>query len=489
MGSLGLSEKLHEVLGSISYLLPELCLISGAIFLLILELFAKEKWQLKTILSGAFVLLTAISLVSFTEPMLIFDQALQVDGLSFIFEAVFLFTLLFVLIYPSQKFEIRKLGEYHFLLFTLVLGAFLMVKSRNLLVFYLALELVSISSYILTSLGFRKKGFEAGIKYLLFGALASGVMLYGISLLYGLSGSLDLAVILAGDLSSDLALLALFLMSVGVLFKLSLVPMHIWTPDVYEAAPTSVVAIFSVIPKLAGLVFLARSISFIENESTQLLFIQVISWLAIASMFLGNLAAIWQKNAKRMMAYSSIAHAGFLVIGAVVNNQFAMQSVVFYAIVYAIMNLGTFYFVACMEKNDLSDISDYKGLGKSIPIIGFSLVVIMISLTGLPPTGGFSAKFLLFTSLWTSYETTQQGFMLWLFIFGLVNTLIALFYYLKIPYISIFKTRDEELNLSLSLKDKTVLLLVSILILAIFFKADLLFDLTNRFNFVFSQRL
>jgi NADH-quinone oxidoreductase subunit N len=488
--NLGLSEKLSEVLGSISYLLPELCLVLGAITLLVIELFIpKKEWKLKTIISLLFVILTFVSLNFISDNESIFGGALQIDDLSFVFQAIFLFALLFVFLFPSQKYELRSVGEYHFLLFSLMLGAFLIVKSRNLLIFYLALELVSICSYLLTSFGTKKKGYEAGIKYLLFGALASGVMLYGISLLYGLSGSLDLSIILAGNLDSSLHLIAFFLTSVGVLFKLSIVPMHIWAPDVYEAAPTSVVAVFSIIPKLAALVFLMRGVSYITDAEFQILFLQAISWMAIVSMFFGNLAAIWQKNAKRMMAYSSIAHAGFLIIGAVVNNQFGLQSIVFYSVVYALMNLGTFYFIACMERNGLNEISDYAGIGKMIPIVGVSLVILMISLTGLPPTGGFSAKFLVFSSLWSSYETSQHGFMLWLFIFGLINTVIALFYYLKIPYVSIFKTKRNENTVVFSMKDKLTLLLISFLILATFFKADLLFDLLNKYNFAFSNLL
>lgn len=486
--NLGLSEKLSEVLGSISYLLPELCLVLAAISILLLELFLpKEQWKLKTVISLLFVILTFVALSFISDAKTIFGGSLQIDDLSRFFEVIFLFTLLFIFLFPSQKHELRSVGEYHFILFSLVLGAFLMVKSMNLLIFYLALELVSISSYLLTSVGSKKKGYEAGIKYLLFGALASGVMLYGMSLLYGLSGSLDLSIILSGNLDSSLHLVAFFLMSVGVLFKLSIVPMHIWTPDVYEAAPTSVVAVFSIIPKLAALVFLMRGVSYITDAEFRMLFLQAISWMAILSMFFGNLAAIWQKNAKRMMAYSSIAHAGFLVIGVVVNNQFGLQSIVFYSVIYALMNLGTFYFIACMERNDLNEISDYAGIGKMIPIVGVSLVILMISLTGLPPTGGFSAKFLVFSSLWSSYETSQHGFMLWLFIFGLINTVIALFYYLKIPYVSIFKTNMNENIAVFSMKDKLTLLLISFLILAAFFKADFLFDLSNKYNLVLSN--
>ncbi|MEQ6118983.1 NADH-quinone oxidoreductase subunit N [Reichenbachiella sp. MALMAid0571] len=482
-----LTEKLNEVFGGVAHLLPELCLVSGALVILILELvLKKDTWKLKTGLSVVFIALAFGSLFIVESSGLLFGSVLIADELSFTFQVIFLFTFLISMIFPSQKWELRKMGEYHFLIFCLVLGAFLMVKSKNLLIFYLALELISISSYILTSIGFNKKGFEAGIKYLLFGALASGVMLYGMSLLYGLSGSLDLLVILSGQMDGQLHLIAVFLLVVGVLFKLSLVPMHIWTPDVYEAAPVSVVAVFSVIPKLAALVFLFRTVSFISDDSVQIMVVQIISWLAVISMFIGNLGAIWQNNAKRMMAYSSIAHAGFLVIGVIVQSEFGLQSVIFYSVVYSLMNLGVFYLIACMEKNDLYQITDYRGVGKIIPVVGISMVVFMISLTGLPPTGGFSAKFLLFSALWSTYETSQLSFLLWLFIFGLINTVIALFYYLKIPYMSIFKTQIKQSVPNITLKNKIVLALISFLILVLFFKADLLFDLTNKYSFVFS---
>lgn len=485
MDSQVLSEKLNQILGGAVHLLPEVLLLCGGLVTLIYELFAKGAWKSKTVTSVVFIGATVTSFIVVQPAGLIFDGALISDGFSFIFQVIFLFTFLFALIFPTQKWEMRRMGEYHFLLFSLVLGAFLMVKSRNLLVFYLALELISISSYILTSLGFRKKGFEAGIKYLLFGALSSGVMLYGMSLLYGLSGSLDVPVILGTADFTQLHLIALFLMFAGILFKLSLVPMHIWTPDVYEAAPVSVVALFSVVPKLAVLVFSFRSLVFISDPSFQGSVGQVLSWLAIASMFLGNLGAIWQTNAKRMMAYSSIAHAGFLIIGAILGNQFGLQSIIFYAVVYALMNMGTFYFVAVMEKNGLFEIKDYSGIGRAFPVVAVTLVVFMISLTGLPPTGGFSAKFLLFSALWTSYETSQDTFLFWLFMFGLINTVIALFYYLKIPYVGIFKAKNKQPELNVTVKDKIVLVLVAILILALFFKADFLLDLTNKYNFAF----
>ena len=480
---------IQEILGSSYHIVPELMLVIAAIALLLVELISKNaNWKIKTGISLVFVFLTLATISFSSDSNQLFGGALVSDGLSHMFEAIFLLTLLVCFVFPKGKKEIRKLGEYHFLLFSLVLGAFLVIKAQNLLIFYLSLELISISSYILTNLGMRKQGYEAGIKYLLFGALASGVMLYGMSLLYGLQGSLDIQVVLGSATGTSLEMVAIFLFSAGVLFKLSMVPMHIWTPDVYEATPISVVAVFSVIPKLAALAFIFRSISFITSETVLLNFTQVVSWLAIISMFVGNLGAIWQKNAKRMMAYSSIAHAGFLIIAVVLHDQFGLQAILFYSAVYALMNLGTFYFIALMEGNGLNEISDYKGVGKKSILISVSLVVLMISLTGLPPTGGFTAKLLLFSAVWAKYEVTQYSFLLWLFVLGLVNTVIALFFYLKIPYVSIFKKHEESDSLKITLKDGMIFSLISLLILVLFFKPDLLFDFTNKINFVFSSQ-
>jgi len=443
--------------------------------ILVVELiFQNQKWKTKTALHGFILLVTSFLIYTIPSQKTSFDGLLINDNVSVFIKYLFLLVVGIALLFPKTTNEIRNKGEYHFLLLTILLGAFLVIQSLNLLVFYLSLELISISSYILTTFSFKKKGYEAGIKYLLFGALSSGVMLYGISLLYGLSGSLDVGVIVQSVFSNPTALgmLSILFLSTGLLFKISLVPMHIWSPDVYEAAPISVITVFSVVPKLAAIIFFYRVAEFIPSNNLN--WTNYLSIVAIISMFIGNLSALWQNNAKRMMAYSSIAHAGFLLIGVIVSTDFGLQSLMFYAVVYALMNVGIFYFIQIMENNGLKTIQQYAGVGRKIPLLGVVVLVIMISLTGLPPTGGFTAKLLIFTALWDFYNTIQSGTVFWLFILGLINSVIALFYYLKIPYYMIFKTSVEPKDIKVSILDKAFLSIVILIILYLFLQPSFL---------------
>lgn len=469
---MNLSETLHIIIDSLGYILPEVCLAIGALLILVVELFYQNsQWKAKTVLNVLLLMITGYLIYSIPDQKS-FNGLLINDNVSTFFKYLFLLVLALVQLFPKSENRIKSKGEYHFLLLSIALGAFLVVQSLNLLVFYLSLELISLSSYILTTFSFKKRGYEAGIKYLLFGALSSGVMLYGISLLYGLSGSLDIEVVMQTVFSSSTILgwLSILFFVSGVLFKVSLVPMHIWTPDVYEAAPTSVVTVFSVVPKLAALVFLYRisDVTYTGNVN----WTNLLALIAMASMFLGNLSAIWQNNAKRMMAYSSIAHAGFLLIGVIVNSEFGLQSLLFYCIVYAIMNIGVFYFIHMMENNGIRNIKEYAGLGRKFPLLGVVVVVLMISLTGLPPTGGFTAKLLVFSALWEYYSVVQTDVVLWLFILGLANAVLALFYYLKIPYFMFFKTSDKRSDFKFSTEYKIFLSVMATLILVLFFRAD-----------------
>lgn len=483
---MNLTETLNIIIESLGYILPEICLAVGAVIILVIELIKPNQHRkFKTTLHLLILLVTAF-LVTSTAQKTPFNGIIVVDGLSTFFKYLFLIAVGTALLFPKNKEENRSKGEYHFLLITLLLGGFFVLQSTNLLVFYLSLELISIASYILTTFSFDKKGYEAGIKYLLFGALSSGIMLYGISLLYGLSGSLEIELVMQAVFVNPTMLvwLSLLFFSVGLLFKISLVPMHIWAPDVYEAAPTPVVTVFSIVPKLAALVFLYRLSEFVPIENIE--WVKLLSLIAVVSMFIGNLSALWQNNAKRMLAYSSIAHAGFLLIGIIVHTDSGLQGLLFYAVVYGLMNIATFYFINLMEKNGLSNIQDYAGLGKKIPLLGVLILIVMISLTGLPPTGGFTAKLLVFTALWDYYSSSPNELVFWLFALGLGNSIIALIYYLKVPYFMFFKTAVEPNEFEFSLFDKTFLSVLVFLILLLFFKADWLISIINNSNFVFS---
>lgn len=467
-------------------LLPEIVLLCGAVLLLIFELFRpRTLFFAKTATTLLVLLLTGMLLLNLQHKGGLFSGMLISDDLSLFLSYVFLGIVGLVLLFPKRSNDLRAQGEYHFLLLTLLLGAFLVSKATNLIVFYLAVELISISSYILTAFAFQKKNFEAGIKYLLFGALASGVMLYGMSLLYGFSGTLEIGSMVEVSMvnRSGLFTLASVFFLVGVFFKLAIVPMHLWVPDVYEATPPSILAVFSTIPKLAVVAFLLRLIQVFGETGLGRDLIVALSVLALISMFAGNLSAIWQQNIKRLMGYSSIAHAGFLLVGVVVGSAYGVQALLFYGVVYSVMNVGTFYFIELMERGGLDRLEHYAGVGRSIPLLGVTIVVLMIALTGLPPTGGFTAKFLIFSALWESYVQFEGAHLFWLFVLGLVNTVIALFYYLRIPYTMIFKDLNTDKPFVVHWQVKIVLICFGFVMLALFFKADLLVNIINKLNF------
>lgn len=425
----------------------------------------------------------------------IFGKFLHLNLYEVFFKILFLLagmaSIWMTMISTSLRNYREKLGgEYYSMLVALILGLHLLVMASNLLMIYLSLEFVSISSYILTSFAFSKKSSEAGIKYLLFGAFSSGLMLYGMSFLYGFTGSLqfyepDFLEALQNVDPWFLTGVALLVLA-GFLFKISAFPFHLWTPDVYEGAPVPVTAFFSVAPKAAGVAVLINfTYPFFYNR---FLDIELIPWklilgvLAIATFTLGNLAALGQNNAKRLLAYSSIAHAGFILTGLLAFSAFGVQSVLFYLSIYFPMNFAAFALVEIMsEKTGSEDVRNFKGLGGKLPLAGVIFVVVMIALTGLPPTAGFHAKLLAFSALWQAYQESGESILLWVFIGGLLNSVVALFYYLKIPYFMFFrKAEGKEIEGKLGTGSSVFLLLLSLPLLVLFFKPDWLMNYIQK---------
>lgn len=500
-----LNRKLSEVAESLFWLMPEMVLAGMLILLLLIDLIAGRRgvyWLI--IFSALGFLLHATSLFlqwqalhPMDEPLSILGM-LRIDGMSVYFRGLFsvagLLTVLLIIPYQNAGFTIRGIGELYILLMGLLLGASLMVLSGNLLMLYLSIEVVSISSYILTNFNFDKKSAEAGIKYLLFGGVASGLMLYGMSLLYGFSGTLliDNNLALAvGQLPFIPVALSLLLLAGGLLFKISAIPFHIWAPDVYEGAPAPVVALFSVVPKLAGVAVLLNLSEFLDDIGEQL---PALDWqwvaavLAIVTIVVGNFAALSQRDAKRMMAYSSIAHSGFLLVGVVAFSGYGERSVLFYASMYLLMNFVAFLLIILFERiigNSL--IVSYRGLGRKFPLLGSLALLVMVSLTGLPPTAGFTAKLLIFSSLWQTYQASESTIMALLLLVGLLNTVVSLFYYLKIPYFMFFKEEHKpEKNRVPALQGgkaggEVLAGFLVLLLLLGFFQAGWVLDMINLF--------
>ena len=363
------------------------------------------------------------------------------------------------------------------LLVFMVLGAHLLLLSAHALPFYLSVEMLSIGAYILTAQSLKKHQVEAGIKYLIFGSVASASMLYGISLLYGGAGSLYLRDLLCVQFTGDSALLSnlgLLLMTGGLLFKLAAVPLHIWAPDVYQSVPSSVAAFFSTAPKAAGVVVLMRWAGWIPAEMD--FWPKMMAFVAIASMLIGNVSAFWQKSSKRLLAYSSIAHAGFMLVPVVSSTgQMGAHDLLlaFYLGVYVMMNYAAFASVQIIETQNGDDLlTSFSGRGREFPLWGVLMLVTALSLVGLPVTAGFTAKMLVFSGLWESYQQTMEGWHLALLIIGLANTVLALFYYLKIPYFMFFKDEQTPDTPSIPPAVEFSLILIGGALLLFFFKPD-----------------
>ncbi len=374
------------------------------------------------------------------------------------------------------------------LILGLTIGLFLLTTSVNLLAIYLSLELVSVSSYLLTALSGTRRASEGGIKYLLFGAISSAVMLYGMSFLYGMTGTMDITSTAFGvelAKNSPFVVTAVTMLTLaGFLFKLSLVPFHVWTPDAYDAAPLPIAALFSVAPKAAALLALMRLITALPGG--QFVDVQTpLAVIALASITLGNFSALWQTDAKRLLAYSTIAHAGFLLVGVVALNDAGFEAALFYIATYLPINLAAFFLIDLLSKHngDSLTIANFAGLGTKHPLLSVSLTVVMLALVGLPPTVGFTAKLLIFSALFNAYETTGNGWLLALFGIGLLNAVVSLAYYLKIPFLLFFRPAPADTPNSVRLSPIAVAIAIGLaaLVIVLFLSPDWLLNLIASF--------
>jgi NADH-quinone oxidoreductase subunit N len=374
------------------------------------------------------------------------------DGFSlFISAIVCIVTFLTILISINYQkiFTVINCGEYYCLLLFAALGMILMGSSGNLIMVFLALETMSISIYALA--GFRKdreRSIESAMKYFLLGAFASGFLLYGFALIYGATGTMDIIKIgeffktNPGALHTPLTMCALAMITVGFGFKIAMVPFHMWTPDVYEGAPSPVTGFMATGVKAAAFAALLRvfftALSPLQPDWTTLMWI-----MAVLTMTTGNVLALAQKDLKRMLAYSSIAHAGYLLVGFVAGDSIAIAGMLFYLLGYAFMNLGAFGVLSLLGKKgeECTDLSDYAGMGFKYPLIGLVMAVFMFSMAGIPPTVGFMGKFYIFTA------AIKSGFI-WLAVIGVINSVISLYFYLRVIVYMYFKESDEAVPLS-----------------------------------------
>ena len=419
------------MLNNLNILLPEVFLTLSIFSILMIGVFIKNSFNLIFNLSSLILIITiGIILNNPNNQEKIFLDSFTRDGFSNFFKIIILISSLFVLNSSKNYILDNKLGkfEYPIIILLSILGMFFMVSSNDIILFYLGLELQSLSLYILASMDRDNlKSSESGIKYFVLSALSSGLLLYGCSLLYGFTGSTNFDLI-AGQLNKDNtgAVFAMVFILVGLAFKVSAVPFHMWTPDVYEGAPTAITSYFAVVPKVAGFAVLIKFM-LIPFSNILAEWQTIIIFMSIASMILGSVAAIGQKNIKRLLAYSSIGHIGYALAGVATGVVSGYESSIIYIAIYVIMNIGAFSCLYLLKKDGeyKENISDLSGISKKHPILAISFLLILFSLAGIPPLGGFFAKFYVFTAV-----LEQQ--MYTLAIIGLLTTVISAFYYLKI---------------------------------------------------------
>lgn len=495
-----LTNKLESLSYSLGFVVSELILVMGILFVIFIGFFTKNKrtavgWITLLLFSACCIhsTLTWAALLRWPDvmPTQLFEGLLKSHDLTSFFKILIDLAGALTVLMSMNNDELkhnRNPSEYFVLIIAAVLGAHLLLMTTNFIAIFLSLELLSISLYVLTGYNQTKKGAEGSLKYFLFGAVASAIMLYGFSILYGLTGTLDFSTPVFTDRllsnQSSLILVTGLMTLAGFLYKIAASPMHLWAPDAYEAAPLPIVAFLSIVPKLAGLAVLAKFTMAINLFGQGHFDWQIIlSVVAILSITVGNFSALWQNDPKRMMAYSSIAQTGFLLIGIVSFSLQGLQFLIFYSTVYLLANFVVFFGLQLFEKNNIQSIPAFSGWGKSQVMMSVRLLIGLISLAGLPPTSGFTAKLFIFSSLWDAYEETGKVILVWLLVFGLLNTVVSLFYYLKIPYYSFLKAGTIQSVKKSPIENYLTLILV-VLILFLFIRPDVLMGWLNKINFV-----
>jgi NADH-quinone oxidoreductase subunit N len=428
-------------------ILPEILILVLAVILLIAEPFWKEDQRRNAgwLTAGGLFFAIIVSLLFGQpgEPTAVFGGMIRFDWLGFFFKLLFMFAAAVTTLMLMDHEKAGQRGEAYLLLLASVLGMNLMAVSADLIMLYLAIETASIPLYILAGfLLVDDRSTEAGFKYLLFGTLASTIMLYGFSLLFGFTGTTDLyklsEMLVAGSLSPLLTFSLIALVLVGIGFKLAIVPFHFWAPDVYEGSPTPVAGFLSTASKAAGFSVIVRFffVAFPEFAPSWTVILAVLSAI---TMTVGNLLAMSQTNVKRLLAYSSIAHAGYAMIGVVAFSQLGATGVVFYLAAYIVTNLLAFGVVMAFNRvTGLEDLKDYAGMSRRNPWLGLMMLSAFLSLAGMPPFGGFVAKVFVFAA-------GVQANYTWLVVVGIFNSIIGVYYYLNaMKYVYLYRMPNED---------------------------------------------
>jgi NADH-quinone oxidoreductase subunit N len=453
------------------YLLsPAISLGGLAVLVILLDLFLKRKAILAAVSVVGLIVPAALSLALWDRTETSFNGMLIIDNFSLFFNLLFIVSAGLVILSSTSyvtKFKAFQ-GEYYALVLLAAMGMMFMASTGDLIAIFVALELTSISLYALTSFLKDPKSSEAGLKYLLLGAIASAILLFGMALLFGITGTTNLRQIAdtipLGDLVDNPALLmSVVLLVAGFGFKIATIPFQMWVPDVYEGAPTPITAYLSVASKAAGFAVILR-VFYEALGPVSVDWSMIFAVMAAVTMTLGNVVAIAQSNIKRMLGYSSIAQAGYMMMGLAAVSQLGNSSLVFFLAAYALTNLGAFIaIIAISNKIDSDHISDYSGMAKRSPMLALALAFCLISLTGIPPTAGFIAKIYIFNAA-ASYDLT------WLVIIAVVNSVISAYYYLRVVKVMYLgaPTSEEKVYSAKPLRAALSFACVGVLLLGIY---------------------
>ena len=431
----------------IQHIFPEIALSVFGIFILLLDTFLpKSKRHVATGIALAGIAVTAVFTLGLVgEDGTVFSGMIIVDGFSIFFRITFLI-IGGLTVLASSSYVTREnlpMGEFQALVLFAIVGMNLLVASNELIMIFLGLETLSVASYIL--LGIKRtdlRSNESALKYFLLGSFSSAFLLYGIALAYGATGTTNLELIgreiAAGSASMTLIYAAVGLLFVGLGFKVAVVPFHVWTPDVYEGAPTPITGFMSVGPKAAGFAILVR-VLMVAFPAAYGKWLGVVWLSAVLTMIVGNCVALVQSNIKRMLAYSSIAHAGYILVAVATRNPEGVAAILFYTLAYALMNIGAFTIVALVSRkgDQKTQIDDFAGLGFKQPGLAAALSIFLLSLAGIPLTAGFAGKFFIF-------RAALESHFIWLTVIGVVNSAISVYYYLRVIVVMYMKEPDDD---------------------------------------------
>lgn len=467
-----------NIADTLRWFLPELFLVVGVLVFITLDLFKNIKPIYLTWTSIGFI---GLYVAAVTEGFItrqpattihLWNQHLVLNGPTFLFKYIgALGTFLFIA-NASKSYSLKATNKrplFHAMVLTVLLALGIVVMADHILAFIIGLEVLSLMAYLLCLSADGRSNTESALKYFIFGAFSSALMWYGASLLYGLSGSLTLhewQVYLLDHHTDTLLLPAVLLFFAGIWFKLSVFPFHFWVPDVYEGLPAPLAGFISSVPKVAVIWFFWKIFPYNTPGNPGWEISAVLFGLTLAA---GNFPALLQRDAQRMMAYSSVAHAGFMMLPFLIPGK-DPSIFIFYLIVYVVMSNALFFTLDQLEHSaGSSKIEDFKGVGIAFPWLGIMVFILMVSLTGLPPTAGFYAKFFVLTGVWEAYQQTGVWFYVLIVFWGVINTLVSLYYYLRIPFFAFFKRKENTIKLTSPDRISLILLTLYMVPLLVFF--------------------